>query len=95
MQSVISLYVRSMRLKRIKIGITASLLAASTALTASAGPHALSPAEAKVCKSVKHCADILTRHSHQEFDHSLLKQEFTRFGPKGVDALFKLSLIHI
>ena len=89
-QSVISLYVRSMRLKRIKIGITASLLAASTALTASAGPHALSPAEAKVCKSVKHCADILTRHSHQEFDHSLLKQEFTRFGPKGVDALFKL-----
>ena len=79
-----------MRFMGIKIGIMVGLLAASTTLTASARPHALSPAENTICNSVKQCTDILTRHSRQEFDYSLLKQEFTRFGPKGVDALFKL-----
>jgi len=76
-----------MRLLGMTSGVILSLLAGGQALSA---PHSLSQAETKVCKSVKHCADILARHSSEDFDYRVLHGEFMRLGPGGVGTLFRM-----
>jgi len=50
----------------------------------------LTPSERTVCKSVKHCVDIVNRHAPDEYDYSVLHGEFLRFGEKGKAALLSL-----
>ena len=50
----------------------------------------LTPREQSVCRSLKTCMDIASRHTASEFDYGVLELEFKRFGPRGRQALFSL-----
>ena len=50
----------------------------------------LTPQEQSVCRSLKTCMDIASRHTASEFDYDVLGLEFRRFGLKGRQALFSL-----
>lgn len=49
----------------------------------------LTPAEQKICSSVSHCLDIVSRHGPTEFDYTVLAEAFAGFGTKGRNALLK------
>lgn len=66
--------------------LTALIFGLSTPLTAMA-TNPLTRAEQPVCRSVKQCADIVSRHRLDEFDYRVLAAEFDRFGNKSVSAL--------
>ena len=65
-----------------------ALLATAPALAQTA---ALTPAERTVCRSAKHCADILARHDPSEFDYGVLAEEFERLGDGGVRAMRRVA----
>jgi len=50
----------------------------------------LTPAERAVCKSVKHCVDIVETHPPDAYDYAVLHGEFLRFGDKGKTALLRM-----
>ncbi len=64
------------------------ILAGWAGLASAAAP--LTPAEMTVCKSVKHCVDIVERHNSGAYDYSVLHGEFLRFGDKGKAALLSM-----
>lgn len=53
----------------------------------SASAKALTPAEIRVCSSLKHCLEIVETHNPQSFDYRVLSAEFARMGDKGRKAL--------
>jgi len=69
--------------------ILACTMSAMTSLPVQAA-QLLSPAESIICKSVRHCVDIVERHAPDEYDYAALHGEFLRFGDKGKAALLKL-----
>ena len=46
--------------------------------------------ESIVCKTVRHCVDIVERHAPDSFDYHVLNGEFKRFGEKGKTALLNM-----
>jgi hypothetical protein len=50
----------------------------------------LTPAEQRVCRSLKHCLNIVETHPYDSFDYAVLAAEFARFGQKGYDALIRM-----
>lgn len=68
------------------MGIISAL---SLAFVLGANAHAQTP-ESVVCKSVKHCVDIVERHAPDSFDYEVLNGEFKRFGEKGKTALLEM-----
>jgi len=62
----------------------------SLVMTGMVMAQSLSPAEAKVCKNIRHCANIIEKHSPEEFDYNVLHQEFIRLGPQAVGLLFRM-----
>ena len=46
--------------------------------------------ESIVCKTVRHCVDIVERHAPDSFDYQVLNNEFQRFGDKGKTALLNM-----
>ncbi len=70
-------------------GITYGLMMIGWAASAQAAAP-LTPAEMTVCKSVKHCVDIVERHNSGAYDYTVLHGEFLRFGDKGKAALLAM-----
>ena len=70
-------------------GITYGLMLIGWAASAQAAAP-LTPAEMTVCKSVKHCVDIVERHAPDAYDYRVLHSEFLRFGGKGKAALLSM-----
>jgi len=62
------------------------------ALAASASAHKITPAETRICQSVRHCVDIVRRHGPDAFDYELLHSSFFKFGHKGQSALLKMMV---
>lgn len=82
----INLYVRCMRSAGIISAFVLSVILGSVlADTAQAKPN-----ESIVCKSVKHCIDLVERHAPDSFDYQVLNSEFQRFGPPGKTALINM-----
>ena len=50
----------------------------------------LTSQEQSVCRSLKTCMDIASRHTASEFDYDVLGLEFRRFGLQGRQALLSL-----
>ena len=46
--------------------------------------------EAIICKTVRHCVDIVERHAPDSFDYQVLNGEFQRFGDKGKAAILNM-----
>lgn len=69
--------------------ISAFILSAVLGVSAQAQSN-LSSGETRVCKSLKHCIDIVERHAPDSFDYQVLNGEFQRFGPKGKAALLDM-----
>ena len=46
--------------------------------------------ESIVCKTVRHCVDIVERHAPDSFDYQVLNGEFKRFGESGKTALLNM-----
>ena len=46
--------------------------------------------ESIVCKTVRHCVDIVERHAPDSFDYQVLNGEFKRFGERGKTALLNM-----
>jgi len=46
--------------------------------------------ESRVCKTVRHCVDLVERHAPDSFDYQVLNGEFQRFGQKGKAALINM-----
>lgn len=68
--------------------LTALIIGLSSPLTVVAA-NPLTQAEQPVCRSLKHCLQIVDAHPHDSFDYGVLAEEFRRFGPKGRDALLR------
>lgn len=49
----------------------------------------LTPAEQRVCRSLKHCLNIVETHPYDAFDYKVLAWEFRQFGTKGRNALIR------
>jgi len=64
-----------------------TLLIGAPSLAMAANP--LSAAEHQVCRSLRHCLEIVDTHPHDAFDYAVLVEEFRRFGGKGRDALIR------
>lgn len=68
--------------------LTALIIGLSSPFTVMAA-NPLTQAEQPVCRSLKHCLQIVDAHPHDSFDYGILAEEFRRFGPKGRDALLR------
>ncbi|MDA8707960.1 HEAT repeat domain-containing protein [Hellea sp.] len=74
---------------RIAGTISTFVLAAALSVSATA-QSTLTSGEIRVCKTVKHCLDIVDRHGPEGFDYEVLNGEFQRFGEQGKAALITL-----
>jgi len=74
---------------KIRSGLTLGLALCAFSLQ-SAGAKPLTKAETSVCKSLRHCVDIVERHDASEYDYNVLTEEFRRFGPQGRQAVLHI-----
>ena len=74
--------------KRHIMGFLIALILSILSMSVYAKP--LSKAELNVCKSIRQCVDIVSRHGPESYDYAVLSQEFMRFGQTGRSALLKM-----
>ena len=69
--------------------IAGIILALSLAMVLGSNAQAQA-SESIVCKTVRHCVDIVERHAPDSFDYQVLNGEFQRFGKQGKTALLNM-----